>query len=125
MKRGFSLAETLLGFALISLVVVLVINLIPSSMATVRSSEQRYRAETLAQNVLEERAGLPFSQLAVGLSQDLGSQIYEQVAYQIYFEVAAADGDPQYLRSLRARVQWNARNRGHEVLRELLVHRLP
>ena len=125
MRRGFSLAETILGFAMISLVVVLVVNLVPSSMATVRTSEQRYRAETLAGSVLEEKSGLPFQQLPVGLVQDMGAQIYDQVAYQIYFQVSSSDGDPQYLRALRVSVEWNFKRHNRKVVREVLVHHLP
>lgn len=123
--RGFSLAETVLGFALVSLVVILVINLVPSSMATVRSAEQRYRAETLAGSILEQKSSLPFAQLPIGPEQDLGRQIYDQVPYQLYFQVSSSDGDPIYLRALRVRVAWSVKNRDRQISRELLIHHLP
>lgn len=123
--RGFTLAETVLGFGLLSLVIILVLNLFPSSMATVRTAEQRYQAETLASSILEEKSALPFAQLPVAPEIDLGRQIYDQIPYQIYFQVSNADGDPAYLRSLRVRVEWDYKTHHRQVLREVLVHKLP
>lgn len=68
MRRAFALGESLLGFSLISLVLILLLNLFPSSLATVRRSEQRFKALTLADNRLEQQAAEKFSSL-VGLQE--------------------------------------------------------
>lgn len=115
----------MLGFALLSVILILVINLFPSSMATVRTAEQRYQAETLAASILEAKSTLPFTQLPVGPEVDLGRQIYDQIPYQIYFQVSNSDGDPLYLRSLRVRVEWQVKSHNRTVIREVLIHKLP
>ena len=124
-RRGFSLAETILGFALVSLIVVLVVNLVPTAMTTIRSAEHRYRAETLAASILEEKSDVAFQELPIGLDQDLGRHTYDQVDYHIRFQVHPCGGDPRYLRALRVLVQWKFKKRQRQIEVEVLSHRLP
>ena len=122
--RGFSLAETMFALGLLGLVVVLILNIFPSSMATVRSAEQRSHAESVANSKLEEQVEVPFDQLPLGLDKDLGSQNFLQVDYHARLQVLKADGDPRYLRAVRVNVDWTVRGLRRQVVRELLIHRL-
>ena len=126
MKRGLSLVETIFSLALLALVLIVVLNLFPSSMATVRVAEQRYRAETLAASVLDDQVSQPFSSLTVGLSQDLAASIYDQVAYRPHLDISAAGTeDPNYLKSVKITVQWTYRGQPRAVIRELWIHHMP
>lgn len=120
MKRAFTLVENLLAFTLISLVLILLLNLFPSSMATVRKSEQRYTAMTLAGSRLEDQTALPFSKLVVGSSEQSQHQ-----DYQIRTQVLAIDGENKaWLKLIRVTVSWKYRDQSRQVVRETRVHRL-
>lgn len=120
MRRGYTLVENLMAFTLIALVMILLLNLFPSSMATVKRSEQRYEALTLAGNLLEQQAALPFSKLVPG------SAVESKVGdFKIRTEVRTIDGeDPSWLKSVRVTVSWTYQEQTREVVRELRVHRL-
>ena len=120
MKRGFSLAENLLAFSLISFVLILILNLFPSSMATVRRSEQRHQALTLADNILERQAARPFSKLLVGTVEES-----QQGDYKVHLEILAVpDEDQSWLKRARVTVSWAYQGQPKEVIRELRLHRL-
>ena len=120
MRRGYTLVENLMAFTLIALVMILLLNLFPSSMATVKRSEQRYEALTLAGNVLEQQAALPFTKLVPG------SVVESEVGdFKIRTEVRKIDGeDPSWLKTVRVTVSWTYQEQTREVVRELRVHRL-
>lgn len=120
MRRGFTLVENLMAFTLIALVIILLLNLFPSSMATVRRSEQRYQALTLAGNVLEQQAALPFGKLVPGSSVESKSG-----DFTVRTEVVKVDGeDVSWLKGVRVTVSWTWQEQQREVVRELRVHRL-
>jgi len=119
-RRGFSLIENLMAFTLIALVLILLLNLFPSSVATVRKSEQRYEALTLAGNLLEQQAARPFSKLVVGTVEES-----EVGAFKVRTEVRKVDGENEaWLKSIRVTVNWTYQEQVREVTRELRVHRL-
>ncbi|MCW5867666.1 MAG: hypothetical protein KIS61_10415 [Candidatus Eremiobacteraeota bacterium] len=119
-RRAFTLVENLLAFTLISLVLILLLNLFPSSMATVRKSEQRYKALTLAGNRLEEQTAMPFSKLVLDSSEH-----HPVDDYQVQTEVLAIDGeDKAWLKLIRVTVSWKYRDQSRKVVRETRVHRL-
>lgn len=118
--RGFTLVENLMAFTLIALVIILLLNLFPSSMATVRKSEQRYEALTLAGNVLEQQAALPFGKLVVDSVHD--SKVGD---YKVRVEVLKVNGeDVNWLKRVRVTVSWTYQEQVREVTRELRLHRL-
>lgn len=120
-RRGLSLAETVLATTLAGMMLVLIINLFPSSMATVRKAELRLRAATLADSLLEQKSVLPFSKLPVGLSQET-----EEKPFHLTFTVVKVDAEnDSYLRELRVKVQWEDRGVKLELTRKLYKHRLP
>ena len=124
-QRAFTLVENLLAFTLISLVLILLLNLFPGSMATVRKSEQRYKAITLADAVLEQQAALAFSKLSVPTSQDLDPVDYEQTHYTRHLEILPVTGEDQaWLKLIRVTVSWTYREQSRQVVQELRVHRL-
>ena len=126
LRRGFSLVELLMSFALLGLVIVLLLNLFPSSIAAVRLGEQRYRAQTMASSLLEQKMSVPFSQLLVGTRVTLPVQQFEGVDYQSRLEVDKVTGsDPAVLRSVRVSVEWTVRGMTRREVREVLMHRLP
>lgn len=119
-QRAFTLVENLLAFTLISLVLILLLNLFPSSMATVRKSEQRYQALTLADSLVEEQAARPFSKLVVGSHQQS-----DNGEYQIHTEILAIPGEnPAWLKNVRVTVSWKYRDQPRQVMREMRLHRL-
>lgn len=126
MRRGVSLVETLLAATLAGVVLVLVLNLFPSSMATVRKAEQRTRASALADSLLEARLTLPFRDLPVGYQQDLPDLSADGLDYRRRFTVAAVPGESSdHLRALHVKVTWVYRDRTLELDREVWKHRLP
>ncbi|HEY3997922.1 MAG TPA: hypothetical protein VGO93_03600 [Candidatus Xenobia bacterium] len=66
MKRpgGFTLAEIIVATTLLCLVVVMMFNLYPTSLITIRHAEHRLTASARAQHVLEYERALPFHALA-------------------------------------------------------------
>lgn len=125
-KSAFTLVETLLSITLLGFVMILVMNLFPTSMASVRKAEQRYHAGTLASSILEQQASLPFQQLAVGTSRDLYTDTAQSVQYRPHLEIQKVAGeDVRFLKSLRVTVKWTVRQQTHEIVRELWVHHLP
>jgi hypothetical protein len=125
-RRGASILEGLVAFSVAATVLILLLNLFPSSMATVRSTEHRTQAAAWAASVLESRAGLPFGKLEVDSVEDLRKQTHGEIEYKARFDVRAVPGeDARYLRALRVTVTWEERNRQRHVTRELWVHRLP
>lgn len=63
-RRGFSLIETIFAASILSLVMMVLFNLYPSSLLAVRRAEHRLEATTLAQSILETKRAEPFSVLA-------------------------------------------------------------
>lgn len=119
-RRAFTLVENLLAFTLISLVLILLLNLFPSSMATVRKSEQRYQALTLADSLIEQQASRPFSKLVVGNVLDEDRQ-----EYHLHTEIMALPGEDQaWLKNVRVTVSWKYREQPRQVMREMRLHRL-
>lgn len=119
-RRAFALGETLLAFTIISLVLILLLNLFPSSLATVRRSEIRFQALTLADNTLEQQVARPFADLIVATStqQAVGD-------FQVQTQVLTIAGeDSAWLKNVRVTVRWRDRDQPRQLIRELRVHRL-
>lgn len=74
MRRGFSLIETIFAASILSIVLMVLFNLYPSSLLAVRRAEHRLEATTLAQSILESKRAMPFSQLT-GLTVDTDYEV--------------------------------------------------
>lgn len=119
LRRGATLMEVLLAFTLTALVVILVLNIFPSAMATVARAEQRQVAGNLAESLLERKAALPFDQVPVGLVEDGGTD------YRTHLEVGPVGSeDPLFLRQVTVTVTWSAKGRVLQLQRALWIHRL-
>lgn len=125
-RQGATLIEVLLAFTLTALMIVLILNLFPTSMATVRKSEQRQVAGTIAESLLERRSQWKFDDLPVGFSEQVSPGAPQQgVEYRAQFEVASVNGeDPKFLRALKATVSWDYQGHTQQITRKLYVHRL-
>ncbi|MHB2019229.1 MAG: type IV pilus modification PilV family protein [Candidatus Xenobia bacterium] len=62
-RQGFSLIEVIFAASLLSLVMLMMFNLYPSSLLTIRQAEHRLEATALAQSILEQYRAGPFSTL--------------------------------------------------------------
>ena len=114
-----------MSLALLGLVLVFLLNLFPTSMSTVRISEQRFRAGTLASNALEQQTALAFGPLPASGTY-LPAQTIDQVHYELYLEILPCGAeDPQYLRILRCTVTWSFRGQKRSVVREVWQHQMP
>ncbi|HEY4002564.1 MAG TPA: prepilin-type N-terminal cleavage/methylation domain-containing protein [Candidatus Xenobia bacterium] len=60
-RRGFSLVEVIFAASLLSLVMLMMFNLYPTSLLTIRQAEHRLQANSLAQAVLESYRAGPFA----------------------------------------------------------------
>jgi len=121
-RRGISLAELILCFFLLGLVVVLIFNLYPTSVASVRYSGQRLQANALAESLLQQQLARPFSQLVPGPPQALPGVDGQGTRFQPTLEIFPADRPatkPGLLMGLRVRVSWVDRQVPHEVVREV------
>ena len=125
MKRGFSLAETAVSLAVVSLILLFVLNLFPSALVAQKGAEERLQANSLARSLLEQQLDTPFAQLPVGLHRTLDPVEKDGVTYAMRLEVEdSPQADDKFLRVLRLVVRWQARGRQHQIQRQLFVHRL-
>jgi type II secretory pathway pseudopilin PulG len=125
MRRGFTLVETLLSFTLTAIMLVLILNIFPTSMASVHQAEQRQLAASMAMSVLEQRVQQPFNALQVGLTAESGPQTVDSVEYRTHFTVSKVpDRDENFLRALKVTVTWKYQGRELHLSREIYVHRL-
>ena len=89
MRRGFSLAEILVGLGLVSVVAITLLLLIPSVMKGTRDAGQRATAAKLADSALE---GLVQSGASLGLIS-LGMQTLNNTEYVLNATVEAVTPD--------------------------------
>ena len=123
--RAFTLVETLLSMTLLGLVCILVLNIFPSALFSVRSGEERYLAGSLADTILEEESARSFGERPVGTTRELSPIKVDQVEYRRKLEVLSVNtADPQYCRAFRATVEWTARGVSHRIVREIWRYRL-
>jgi uncharacterized protein (TIGR02598 family) len=136
--RGFSLVETIFAASILSIVLMVLFNLYPSSLLAVKRAEHRLEATTLAQSVLEKKRTRPFGELnslspgqyyTADQDADLkalrppqspdGVQLEPE--FQI-FHIPDPDTDPGRLLGLRAKVKWKETSkRSQEVVQELWI----
>lgn len=62
-RRGFTLIETIFATFIISVVIVAIFDLFPSSMVAIKRSEMQIEANDIAQSVLEDMRAVPFDSL--------------------------------------------------------------
>lgn len=72
MRRGFSLAESILALGLLGTLLVLAVVLLPSCVTLYRNASQQAQAESVGETAFEELRGRPYGSLGgtVDLSHD-------------------------------------------------------
>ena len=122
MSRGFSLAEVIISTLVLSLVMMTVFNLFPSSALAVKKGEQRLTAESLAQAGLEECRARPFADLTLG-QQNLGNTTVGATVYERTRQIFVPPGSPdaKLLKGVRIRLGWTEQGRSRELLAETWV----
>lgn len=127
-RRGASLAEAILCFAILTLVIILIFNLYPTSVAAVRVSGQKLQATALADSILDEQMEKPFPSLVPGAPVNLppvaarGAEL--QPSLQI-FKPVEPGVDPTLLIGIRVRVVWTDHGVRREILREAIRCDMP
>lgn len=121
-RRAFTLAEVILSTLILSLVMMTVFNLFPSSALAVKKAEQRMTADALAQAGLEECRAAPFSALVLG-TYDVGNVTCGGTTFQRAREIFQPGGSPdtKYLKGVRLRVTWTEQNRPMEMQAETWI----
>ncbi|MBI3928912.1 MAG: type II secretion system protein [Armatimonadetes bacterium] len=120
-SRGFSLLEMILALTLVLTVVMMVLNLLPSSRATVVRSEHQLQADNLAQTVLAEQMAMPFSALVLG-EHPLDARSIGGATFTPSLEIFQVDGrDTLRLKGLRVTVAWSERTVPRSVVHEVWV----
>ena len=113
--------ETIFGLFLLSFLIVMVFNLYPSSLLSVRRAEESVQADLLAQSLLDQSTARPFDQLVIGelyqVQQDFKSTRLE-ATLEVY---SVPDAQEELLKRLRVVVAWKARDRDYAVIHECLV----
>lgn len=118
---GLSLLETVLSVFIFSLVVLLLFELLPTSLLAVRRAEQRQLAGHLAASLAAERMARPFQGLAEGI-EPLDPVTSEGVEFTPTVEVfRLPDFEPERLKGIRVTVTWQERGKTWTVRREVLV----
>lgn len=120
-RRGVSLPELILSFFLLLLTVLLIFQMYPMALASLRLSGQRSQAEALADSELADFLTCPFSQLVVGPEQPLPDVEGRGTVFHSAVTISAVNQpgvDPDGIRSVRIRVFWTEKGTAREIVRE-------
>lgn len=113
-KRGFSLAELMLAFVVLSVLSVVLIGVVPSTIIGLKGTSQRASAALLAQTELEELRRSGFGSLTATVEPYPRATI-ERTEYIYRVEVQPArlsDGspmDPDTAKTVTVLVQWESK----------------
>ena len=119
--RGFSLGEVLVAGALLALLVMVVVNLLPTTVVALRQSSQRQQAYTLTQDALEAAAARPFNSLATG-ALNL-EEIQVPTPFQMEVVISEVTGYPAaHLKRASARATWTTRTGEQSLTQEAYLH---
>lgn len=118
LQKAFSLMEVVVSLALMGLVIILVLNIFPSSLFATQSASNQIEAQMLAQSTLEEVRSAPFSGLSAGVTTLSPPDSKYQVTREI-FEPAGTDSEQTL--GVRIRVRWNVKGRPKELTREVWI----
>ena len=123
-KRGFSLTETILAFGLVAWVLVLVLELIPSSLYLAKAQERQQRAAVLARSLLAVQADRLAADWEAPLPQP--SPVTEAgITYNLTTALENPPaGSPAGLKRLAVSVRWTYRSQERNLTRAWLVRPL-
>lgn len=122
MRRGVSLLELIFSLFVLGVILVLVCNLYPSAIGSVRYSGQRLEANALASSLIDQEMARPFDQLVPGPTRTLPAVAGKGASYTPVIEIYAIN-DPSLRAGLvvgiRVRVEWVDRRVPHTIVREV------
>ena len=125
MRRGLSLVEVIVSLALLSAVLIFVLNLFPTALATLNRVEDNHDIDMQARGLLEFYSAQPSTLYPVGPARDLPTM--EVGSWQVYptLEVMKyQDSNPKVLVQLRVRLRWKDKGQQRSLVRESLVQRM-
>lgn len=130
-RVGLTLAETLVSLCLLSLLMVAVLNLFPTTMMVVRGTRTGWLARLAAQNEIERLAAIPFADLHVGTVKDEDVTLSDGAKIHLRSAVAEVEGHytntPDHrplLKRITCDVSWQGRAVTRTAHQELDVHSL-
>ena len=113
----------IVSLTLLSLLLVAVVNLFPSSVANVRLIRTGQLARTEAQNRIEVLASQSFNSLQVGYRNEETVKLSDGQSVHLKTTITAVDGyEPKRLKRLRCEAQWQVRTRNQSTVQELYVN---
>lgn len=124
--RGASLLEAVAALFLLSLVLIFLLNLLPSARLTDLRAENRLQAGTLAQSALARAQAGSFDALVVGQKTDLGDVTCGTTVFDQQEQVAAVSGSgADRLRDVTVTVRWREKTGPQKLVREVYVTNVP
>jgi len=118
---GLSIAETVVAASLLCLLLIGVLNLLPSALTTVGYIQQRQAAAILAQDALNVVASRPFDTLNIG-SQDT-SEITVPTNMTLTVTISEVAGySSDFLKAVTAEVSFEYRGNLKTIKQDLYVH---
>lgn len=119
--RAFSVIEVVVAFGLLSVMVAIFFNLIPSSTLATYRAENRLSASNLAQNQLETLRATSFDDLP-GWNGKVESLTRGPTVFTVSTEVLPVDSmDPKELQLVKVKVTWTERDKQQSLSSELRV----
>ena len=119
-RRGLSLLETIVSLFLVATIVVVVANLFPSALVSVRQSEALTQAGLIAESLLDEQMSRPFEDLVLQPETWLETQNVDGTDFVCYLEVFQVDSrDTEFLKGLRVKVTWQNGELNRQVVHEV------
>lgn len=120
-RRAFSVIEVIVAFGLLSILVAIFFNLIPSSTLASMRAENRLSASNIAQNELESLRAAPYS----GISARNGN-VREEMRGPTRFRVETTVQDipgsePNHLKLAKVRVTWSEKLKDQSLSYELRI----
>lgn len=122
-SRGVTLAESILAVFLLSLIVLLIFNLYPTAMVSLRGSGQNLQANDVADSVMDEYQEKRFTSLVAGPPTVLpkrpgrGTEFTPTVEI---FEVNRPNVDKDRIKGIRVTVTWVDHGQTKKLVRETL-----
>lgn len=109
-RRGFSLVELIITTTLMGFILLILFNLYPQSVMAIKHAENRLKAATLAQSLIEQKRAGPFTDIA---TQPTNEEIYAltgDLPWKVDYEcVAIPDTDPTKIVKVTVTVSWTER----------------
>jgi Tfp pilus assembly protein PilV len=126
-SAGLTIAETMVSLTLLSLLLVGVLTVFPSSMSLVGTVRTGREARLLAQNQIEQMASRPFGSLALG--QIPATEVHLADGTEVLLESSispvAGVGVDAPIKHLRCQASWMSKSKvSHVEVREVYVHGL-